>query len=356
MKRLAALLLACSMLLCGCAALTQGSYNNIKPHEAPNTQNGDENPTATDFESLCAALAGLVAQGRETGVVIVEDYEKNLTDTDLRKAARQVMENDPVTAYAVEELQCQLGTSGTQAAVAVEIRYVHDRTEILKIRKVANLETAISVIGKELDACGTGVVLYLNDYQGTDFAQIVEDYALSHPQTVMELPRVQENVYPETGDARVVELKFTYQNSRGDLRAMQIQVNPVFESAVLYVSGDAKPMEKYAQLYSFLMERYDYTIQTSITPSYSLLRHGVGDVHAFAMVYAAMCVQAGLECDVITGTRHGQAWYWNRVCDGGVYYHVDLLRCSENGKFKAANDSQMTDYVWDYSAYPATAE
>ena len=44
------------------------------------------------------------------------------------------------------------------------------------------------------------------------------------------------------------------------------------------------------------MERYDYRIETSITPAYSLLRHGVGDSRAFAVVYAAMCQQAGLEC------------------------------------------------------------
>ena len=72
-------------------------------------------------------------------------------------------------------------------------------------------------------------------------------------------------------------------------------MKPVFESAVLYVSGDGAEKQKFSQLYAFLMERFDYKVETSITPAYSLLRHGVGDSRAFATVYAAMCRLAGLE-------------------------------------------------------------
>ena len=100
------------------------------------------------------------------------------------------------------------------------------------------------------------------------------------------------------------------------------------------------------------MERFDYKVETSITPAYSLLRHGVGDSRAFATVYAAMCRASGLECIVVTGTRSGEPWTWNIICQDGVYWHVDLLRCNEQGRFHKTEDSGMTGYVWDYSAYP----
>ena len=100
------------------------------------------------------------------------------------------------------------------------------------------------------------------------------------------------------------------------------------------------------------MERFDYPIETSITPAYSLLRHGVGDSRAFAMVYAAMCRSAGLECSIITGTHDGEPWTWNMVQDNGRYYHVDLLRSSGEGAFREFTDGEMSGYVWDYSAYP----
>ena len=31
---------------------------------------------------------------------------------------------------------------------------------------------------------------------------------------------------------------------------------------------------------------------------------------------------------------------------------MDLLRCSENGRFREQTDEEMDGYVWDYSDYP----
>ena len=195
------------------------------------------------------------------------------------------------------------------------------------------------------------MVLLVEDFYSRDFTQMVQDYATQFPELVMETPQVAVNLYG-TGKSRVVELLFTYQNSRDVLRQMKSQVEPVFSAAALYVSGDGADSQKYAQLYAFLMERFDYTIETSITPAYSLLRHGVGDSRAFATVYAAMCRAAGLECDIITGTFSGEPRTWNLVLDNGYYYHVDLLRSSASGGFREYTDLEMRGYVWDYSAYP----
>ena len=167
----------------------------------------------------------------------------------------------------------------------------------------------------------------------------------------MEIPQLSEGIYG-TGEGRVVELNFTYQNSRESLRQMRNQVEAIFDAAEVYVSGDGADYLKLTQLYGFLMERFDYQVETSITPAYSLLRHGVGDSKAFAVVYAAMCHQAGLECYVVTGTRNGEPWYWNIVCSDGDSFHVDLLRCREFGGFRRFSDRDMNGYVWDYSAYP----
>ena len=184
------------------------------------------------------------------------------------------------------------------------------------------------------------------------FAQFVQDYAEENPQTVMEIPQVSQSSYG-TGKDRVVELIFTYQTNRDSLRRMQSQVQPVFDSASLYVSGEGEDFQKFSQLFGFLMERFDYKFETSITPAYSLLRHGVGDSRAFATVYAAMCRSAGLECMTVTGTRSGEPWTWNIILDNGCYYHVDLLRSSANGQFREYTDRELGNYVWDYSAYPA---
>lgn len=353
MKKIWAISLAVCLLLCGCGTFTDGSYHNVTPYQPHGDQIDTESIYASDYDGLCRALSNMTQSGVEGGIIYVTRYDQTQIEADMRLAVARTLRQDPIAAYAVESIDWELGTNSGQSAVAVSIHYVHDRTEIRKIRTVTDLEMAKSVIAAELADCSVGVVLYVKEYEETDFVQLVEDHADQNPQTVMETPRVTVNIYPETGKSRVVELKFTYQTSRDALRNMQSQVSPIFASAVLYVSGDAQEHEKFSQLYALLMERFDYRIETSITPAYSLLRHGVGDAKAFAVVYASMCQEAGLDCRVVTGTRRGEPWYWNMVQEDGVYYHVDLLRSNELGAFTEWTDESMEGYVWDYSAYPA---
>jgi hypothetical protein len=184
----------------------------------------------------------------------------------------------------------------------------------------------------------------------------VEDYADESPQTVMETPEVVTNIYPKTGEQRLVELKFIYKTSRDTLRSMQKYVRTVFDSATMLVSGYNQEQEKFEELYSFLMvllAEGNQPLKTSITPAYSLLRYGVGNEKAFATVYAAMCREAGLECRVISGTRNGESWYWNLIRMDGVYRHLDLLRCRNEGAFQSHSDDQMGEYYWDYDMVPA---
>ena len=350
MKRLFCAALALCLLLCGCDSLFSDTYVSKTPHKEQIVENDTEELTVSRYFQLHQALANLIEDGTESAVIYVTEYDEDQLESDLEKAEAKVLGENPIAAYAVEGISYELGSNSGKAAVAVNISYLHGRYELRRLQKYATVESATAAITEALDNCDTGVVFLIDVYTATDFTQLVEDYAEENPQSVMEVPEVAANIYPETGVSRVVELKFTYQTSRDSLRTMQTQVQPVFASARLYVSGDSEDHEKLSQLYSFLMERYDYKIETSITPAYSLLRHGVGDCKAFALVYAYMCRRAGLECQVVSGTRAGEAWYWNIVQDGEVWYHVDLLN---SAGFRELGDEEMEGYVWDYSAYPA---
>jgi hypothetical protein len=283
----------------------------------------------------------------------IRNYGPKTVDVDMRQVGYWIKSEDPIGAYAVEDITYELGVNGGQSTLAVNIDYRHARAEIVRIQKVVGPEITQKAIHSALNQLSTELVLYVENYQKTDFAQIVEDYAQNEPDVVMEVPQVSATVYPNHGDDRVVEIKFTYQINRDNLRTMQNQVKRVFESAQLYINSDELTHEKYSHLYSFLMERFEYKLDTSITPAYSLLRYGVGDAKAFAVVFAAMCRQIGLECLTVSGTRDGEPWFWNIIREDDAYYHVDLLRCEEEGEFREYSDSQMGGYVWDYLDYPA---
>ena len=357
MKRFVILLLAFSLLLSGCG-LFRGSYVSVTPHQYTVSDKASRSIAAGNLTELGDALKAMIREGQESFVIDVSGFETELTEQAVQRSVSTLRQSDPISAYAVEDIRFTLGASAMAPAVAVEVSYRHGGSELRQLQTVRDMDTVQSQIGKALDRCDTTLTLLVNDYSAMDFQQVTEDYADAHPDLVMEVPTVVSETYPAVGSVRVLALRFNYQNSRDDLREMKQQVSPVFTSAALYVSGDDAVERKFSQLYAFLRERFDeYQLKTSITPAYSLLRHGVGDSRAFATVYARMCEKAGLECQVVTGTRDGEAWCWNLIRCEGNYYHVDLLDEDGSGQFRMLSSDEMERYVWDYSAYdPAAPE
>lgn len=352
MKRNILLLaLAACLLFSGCSFWMDGSFHSVtpRPPEKVVTQQGAI--TVESYTQLHDQLVQLIEQGSTSAVIYCPDNDAEQLSSAMATAVTTVEQTNAVCAYAVEDILFDIGERNAQMAISVQINYIHGKSELQRIRQAPTMEDAAKEIAQTLVDCEAGVVLRIKRYEDMDIAQFVQDYVDDNPQTCMEMPQVSVAMYPEQGEDRVVELTYTYRTSREALRNMQETVQPVFSSAELYVSVDADPIEKAYQLYGFLMGRDTYSVQTSLTPAYSLLNHGVGDSKAFAVVYAAMCRQSGVDCQVVSGTREGEAWCWNVLKVDGAYYHLDLLQCSQSGGFAAKTADEMTDYVWDYSAY-----
>ena len=351
MKRKILLLLCVSLLLTGCS-LPGKRYVSVKPHQESRKNVRSEAAVAINYWDLTVVLKELISEGAETGVINIAQYPSERVEDGMDRAIRYVLEEYPLGAYAVEEISYEVGTTGGIPAMAVNISYRHSSVLLRQIRHLTDMGEVDALVAEALDHYEPMLVMEVEKYEDRDFQQMVRDYAENYPETVVEIPQLTVGIYGNGGN-RVVELSFGYQNGRDALRHMHKQISPVFEAARLYVGGEGADRQKFSQLYSFLMERFDYKVETSITPAYSLLYHGVGDSRAFATVYAAMCSKAGLECRTVTGTHSGEPWTWNLIYVDGVYRHLDLLQCSRMGQFKLCTDRDMEGYVWDYSAYPA---
>ena len=354
MKKHKTILLSLVLCMClsGCNLWMDGYYHHAAPHLQEQQSKDQEAITVSGYMELRDAVEQLVEECAQKSIIYTRGIAPKTIESYMPMVIAYIKNNNPIGAYALDDITYDSGTNAGVQAVALEFSYTHLRSEILQIKHTQSMTEAVSVITNALNNCDAGVLLQVQNYQNMDLTQMIQDYVDSTPWKCMEMPQVSEIVYPDQGDERLIELSFTYQTSRDKLRTMQETVSTVFSSAELYVRGDAADIEKYAQLYSFLMERYDYVFETSLTPPYSLLRHGVGDSKAFATVYAGMCRKAGLNCAVVTGSKNGEPRYWNMIPVDGVYYHLDLVSCVKNGGFQLRTSEEMNGYVWDYSEYP----
>lgn len=351
MKKIMIMILLLAFLLSGCSLWMDGEYHSVKPHASDGTKLADDKVTVSGYQELRDALVEMVTSGRQQTTFYITGFELEEVDQYMNTAVMHVFQNSAIGAYAVDEITFDSGISGGIAAIAVDVSYIHGRQEILRIKRTNNMDGVQSLVKSALHDCEGTAVIRVDQYDERDLAQFVRDYVESNPHLCMEIPQVSVSVYPNRGEERVLEINFTYQTSRETLRSMQDIVSPIFSAAQMYVQNSDGESQKYEQLYSFLMERFDYRYETSITPAYSLLRYGVGDSKAFAMVFGIMCQNAELSCDVVSGTKNGEAYYWNVISIDGVLYHVDLLACNEAGEFLPVLPDEMSGYVWDYSEF-----
>lgn len=348
---IAALVLVLCVILSGCSLWMDGEYLSVVPHQEQNLGSSNTVVDITAYSQLPDVLTDMVESGMASGAVTAPELnQKDLRDY-LDDVVKDVAENTAIGAYAVENITYDIGTNRGKFAIAFHISYYLNRSDVLRIKHVQTTQEATALVGTALDECVDSLVVLVDDYTDADYSQIVRTYANDNPHTVMEIPQVTTRIYPEQGEKRVVELRFTYQTDREKLLEMQKQVELIFTSAELYVKEIDQIQDVYSRLYSFLMERHDYTFESSTTPSFSLLYRGVGDSRAFANVYAAMCRRVGLDCRVISGTKNGTPWSWNYVRYRGNYYHVDLLQCHWQGEFAMLRNAEMQGYVWEETSF-----
>ncbi len=358
MKRILALTIMLCLLLCGCSSLLDGSYSSVKPHEETPNPEQSGSISASSYSGLLRALETIISNGKKTSIISISNYNQLVVARDMRNAVSETLTDYPLGVYAVENIDFELGSNAGRPAIAVEISYLHDHAEIKRIKFVNKMTDAQAAIAQAMAGYEPGIVLHVDRYEDLDFSQWVEDHADQNPNKIIEIPQISVNHYPETGPERVLEIKFSYQNSRDTLRAMQEQVDKAFSQAQRVAQLENEEDARFTALYNHLTTLLpEYQFTTSLTPSYSLLMHGVGDSEAFATVYAAMCRQAGLECIVVTGSRDGQAHNWNILRIGESYWHLDIPASYESGAYTLhADDAMKAHYVWDYTAYPACGE
>ena len=119
MKRIAIILALC-LLLSGCS-LMSGEHLSVTPHESPVAGNQTANRSVSDYGELKDVLEAMVRAGTESMVINVARYNEKLLDNGIKTAVTHLKESFPLGAWAVEDVEYEIGTGGGQRVVSVNI-------------------------------------------------------------------------------------------------------------------------------------------------------------------------------------------------------------------------------------------
>ena len=128
-RKLLPLIPALCLLLGGCGWLN-GSFVSVTPHEAPKQVSHTDTIVAADYMEFLSALKQLVSAGTEVAAIHVEEYPEDTLEAGVRRAVFNVTHSDPVGAYAVEDIQYEIGSSSGLPAVSITVSYFDNFSEL----------------------------------------------------------------------------------------------------------------------------------------------------------------------------------------------------------------------------------
>lgn len=297
---LAPALLAC-FLLSGCGGVLAESYQVSTPHiDRPVTAEDSTALRVENYQELVSAILYLVSQGQEEGTLQLYDYPDDV-ETALSDACLEVATQDPLGAYCVDYIRHEVKRVVSYDQATVTIHYRRTDEQVRSIVNVTGTSAIRTELREALAAFQKEVVLRVAYFSGdaASIEQLVRQAYLDEPVATLGYPKVEVNLYPETGSQRVVEILLSYDERTEVLRERSQALGQRAGSMSRVVWG-MEPLAAAEALASALWMVSDYDAAGADT-AYAALMEGHADDLGMTLGYLLLCRQAGLDAEPVEG-------------------------------------------------------
>ena len=364
MKRLVLLLwlLASIATLAGCAGILEGDEMIESQHLAIQTETRpEERIEVSDYDELLAEIINFVMQHDDSGRVYAYIYHGHV-EADIQRACSEIKSINPICAYAVSEIEGIAMRIVSYYEIDINIKYNRTKQQVDSIANVSTLRylrtELLNVMSEYKDEAVFHTTLNVTK---EEIAEYVDEIYYENPRKIVMKPIVVVEVFPDSGEDKVFELRFGYIERASIL-------SQYGENLSLFTRRNAERAvgENDAEILLSLVENlvaactYDegmakaisvYGAQNFAATAYGALENGNAVGEGFAMAFKALCDELSFDCRVVLGYRNNIVHAWNIVLLNGDYYHIDVAMCAANGIQTAflKTDAYIfaNRYAWD---------
>lgn len=345
--------LCCAALLAltasGCSALLNREYASSSVHvEYPVSEDASV-LQAENYPELVNAFLYLIGEHQDTGVIRLSNYTDDVS-TDVEAARREVCTEDPLGAYAVEDLQTVTTRVVSYYEVTVTIQYARSAEEVAAIVPVtgstAIKQTLSAAMESFSEQCAVRVSYFTGDTAAME--QLARQTYLDTPLAALAEPDIQVTLYPNQGTSRIVEFSLTWPEDTEalDMRRSELESHALTLLERLGEEADTLTVE---QLCAALRETASY-VPTGGTTAYDALVRGRANDQGFALALRLLCQLADLEATVAEGTLLDAPHFWLIVYTQEGYRHLDPT--AEEPLYATDDAFHAAGYAWEESRYP----
>lgn len=353
-KRLLALTLALCLGLSGCTALLNREYSSSTPHVEYPVSEKSALLQAENYRGLVNAILYFITEHEESGVVHLT-YAPDLQQVtdDLDAACREVRSEDPLGAYAVEDIQYAAEHFTSYYEVTVSITYARTVEEVAAIVPVAGSSAIRQPVSSAMSAFADKCVFRVSYFTGdaSSLRQMVWQTWLDTP-LALDRPTVRVSLYPGSGTSRIIEFALDWPQ---DTKALAEQSAALEQRALqLLERANLSPEELTPEALLTVLRRAAAYDPEGESTAYAVLVEGRGNALGFAQALRLLCQLTDLEATVAEGRRDGQRQFWLIVNTPEGYRHLDPTLTEP----AYATDDAFTEagYTWDAGRYPSCVE
>ena len=350
-RRLLPLILAMALLLSGCAPLFQRSYTSSTPHVEAATEEDPSVLRAESYRGLVDAVLYFVNEHLSQGVVRLYNYTSDV-EADLAAACQEVTLEDPLCAYAVEEITYSCSRIVSYYEVTVSIRYSHTAAEVDGIRAVTSTSAIRAAVDEAITRFASSLTLRVSYFSGDEDtlrAMAAQAY-YNAPQCAFGMPEVSVALYPGSGPQRIVELTFQWPGDKKTLEMRSAELSAAAEQflAQLTLPGEAPAPLELAE--AFLLGTPPTDAAGTDDP-YGALSGSPATHLARTLALELLCHKAGVNAVFVSGFSGGADACWLIVSTDGDYRH--LLMTEEGPRLYSDPEMTALGYLWVADQYPA---
>ncbi len=352
-------LLSGSLLLSGCSSMLEREYSVVSPHSATPVVESDQLTIRVEsYQDLVNALLYFITQGRETGVIRLYNYPYAATK-DMEAACQEVATEDPLGAYAVENISFDVTPIVSCYEANIEISYRRTQQQVGSIMTAAGSTTIREKLRNALDQFQDELALRINYFdENKEYIQtLLREAYLSSPGTALDFPQVTVNFYPEGSRQCIVEILLDYSLEHTTLTHRQTQLEREVQDAAEHLRGffgNAAILEARQMILASTL----YRPSGGATAYHALIDHQANSL-GLALAMSLLCQQIDTPCLIVEGAYNGAPHYWNVISTDHGYFHLDLTHSeAEHSSTPFHSDDYMAQqgYLWDRSSAPVCAE
>lgn len=349
--RLLALVLCAGVALSGCTSMLERSYSSHTAHVDYSVTEDSSILRAESYQALLNSILYYVNEHTAGGTIRLYNYSGDV-EADLQQACRQVTEEDPLGAYAVNTIHYESTRILTYYEVNFRITYRRTADQLAGIQTVSGQ----SGIRQELERMTASLLSQttLRTAYFTGDADAVSDLFwlafYDNPAIVVEIPQLAVTFYPQEGTQRILEVDAAWPVSAAEMAEYALELA---DAAARFMEENSPANEHYTveELAALLRNTVIYDPSGSHTALAALRGDPVNDL-GMLLALEYLCQQADVEVSVAADTAGAQMWLIVSTPSGYRHLLPKDLRPTESDTAPGADPEESgEDTPWHLPLY-----